>query len=205
MSSAARAGRRIGSILRAVGTGLMIGILASIVMIAVAAIVVPTATGSTALTVMTSSMAPDLPAGTLVVVRPAPVSEIAPGDVLTYQLRSGEPAVVTHRVIEQHRTADGSYRFVTKGDANPTADPDFVREEQVRGVLWYSIPWVGWVTQVVTGEVKAFVVPLVVAALLVYALWMFAGALRERARRARSGTSDAATGRSDEVEHAQKS
>jgi signal peptidase len=182
-----RTTRRAGvlPVLSALGTGVMAALLGVLVLLGVAAIVVPAATGATALTVLTSSMEPHYPAGTLVVVRPTPVTEIAPGDVVTYQLRSGEPAVVTHRVVEQHRTADGAYLFVTQGDSNPTPDPGFIREEQVRGTLWYAIPWVGWVTQVVTGQVRAVAVPIVVGALGLYAAWMIGSGIVEGRRRAR--------------------
>lgn len=172
----------LAGVLRAVGTGLMTGLLCVIVLIGAAAIVVPAVTGSTALTVMTSSMEPAYPAGTLVVVRPTEVNEITPGDVLTYQLRSGDPTLVTHRVTEQHRTADGGYLFVTQGDANPSPDPGFVREVQLRGTVWYAIPWVGWVTQVITGDVRTIVIPIVAGALGTYAVWMIVAGLRERAR-----------------------
>lgn len=172
----------VAGVLRALGTGVMTGLLCVIVLLGVAAIVVPAATGSTALTVRTSSMEPDFPAGTLVVVRPTDVTEIVPGDVMTYQLHSGEPTLVTHRVTEQHRTAEGDHLFVTQGDANSSPDPGFVREVQIRGTVWYAIPWVGWVSQVVTGEVRAIVIPIVAGALGLYAVWMIASGLRERHR-----------------------
>ncbi|NUL49318.1 signal peptidase I [Cellulosimicrobium funkei] len=172
----------LAGVVRALGTGLMSGVLGIIVLLGIAAIVVPAVTGATALTVMTSSMEPDYPAGTLVVVRPTEPEDIAPGDVLTYQVHSGEPTLVTHRVTEQHRTAAGEALFVTQGDANTTPDPGFVREVQIRGTVWYAIPWVGWVTQVVTGEVRAIAVPIVAGALGVYAVWMIVAGLRERQR-----------------------
>lgn len=177
-------------VLRAVGTGLMAGLLAVIVLIGIAAIIVPAVTRSTPLTVMTSSMEPDFPPGTLVVVRPTPAADIAPGDVVTYQLRSGEPTLVTHRVMEQHRSADGEYLFVTKGDANRTADPGFVQEVQVRGTVWYAIPWVGWVSQLVTGDVRAVVVPVIAGGLGVYAVWMIVAGLRERSKGRREAEDD---------------
>ncbi len=180
----------IVSTIRALATGIMAGVLAVVVLIGIAAIVVPAVTGSTALTVLTSSMEPGLPPGTLVVVRPTPIDEIAPGSIMTYQLRSGEPTVVTHRVLEQHRTADGGYRFVTKGDANPAPDPGFVREVQVRGTVWYSIPLVGWVTQVVTGEVRAVVIPIAVLALSIYAVSMIVAGVRERSRERRRSAAE---------------
>jgi len=148
--------------------------------VGVVAILVPAVTGSAAFTVLTSSMQPTLPPGTFIVVRATPVDELAPGDVITFQLRSGEPEVVTHRIVEVHRTADGEPLFVTRGDANPTPDPAPVRAVQIRGELWYSIPWIGWLTRLVTGDLRDAVVPLVAAGLGVYAVWMFLAAARGR-------------------------
>lgn len=178
-----RRGRsRTREALSALFTGVMAGLIGVIVLLGVAAIVVPAATGSTTLTVLTSSMEPDFPAGTLVVVRPTDVADIGPGDVITYQLRSGEPEVVTHRVLQQHRTADGEPFFITQGDANPSPDPEPVQPVQVRGTVWYAIPWLGHVAQWVSGDVRAVVVPVAVVGLFAYAGWMFLGGLRDRAR-----------------------
>lgn len=80
----------------------------------------------------------------MVVVRPTDLSDIEPGMVVTYQLKSGEAAVVTHRVTQSLLTADGERVFTTQGDANPSADIDPVRGVQIRGTVWYAIPCVGW-------------------------------------------------------------
>ncbi|HMH57675.1 MAG TPA: signal peptidase I, partial [Galbitalea sp.] len=105
-------------------------------------VVVPRATGSTPYTILTGSMVPQMPPGTIVVNRPEPFSAIRVGDVLTYQIASGEPAVVTHRVIAINVESDGSQTLTMKGDANPSPDLRHVIGKQVRGVVWYSVPYV---------------------------------------------------------------
>lgn len=72
---------------------------------------------------------------------------------------------------------------MTRGDANPSPDPGWVQEVQVRGTLWYALPWVGWVPQLITGELRAVIVPVLVGALGVYAVWMIVSGLRERSAR----------------------
>ena len=74
--------------------------LAAVAAIALA-VVVPRLGGATPYTVLTGSMRPGMPPGTLVVVRPIEPDQIATGMVVTYQLRSGDPTVVTHRVLSQ--------------------------------------------------------------------------------------------------------
>lgn len=186
--------RRRGGAWRLALTSVMTAVLAVVVGVGAMAILVPAVTGSTALTVLTSSMQPALPAGTLVVVRPTDPADIEPGMVLTYQIRSGEPELVTHRVTQRLRTADGEYVFVTQGDANPTADADPVKQVQVRGTVWYAIPYLGWVATAVTGGQRAIVVTVVVVALFGYAAWMFGSAAFARLRRRADAASDAASG-----------
>ena len=179
------------SALAAIGSGLMVALLVVIAGIAALAIVVPAATGSRALTVLTSSMEPTLPPGTLIVTRPTDVEEIAVGDVLTYQLKSGEPTLVSHRVVQRLTLADGEPRFVTQGDNNPQPDAEPVRPVQAVGTLWYSIPYLGWVAQALTGQTRAWLIPAVVAALFGYAAWMLVSGLRD-GRRTKRGERDAA-------------
>lgn len=132
-------------------------------------VLVPRLTGSTPYTVLTGSMRPTMPPGTTVVVKPIEFSEIKVGDAITYQLSSGEPEVVTHRVIGINVTADG-VRLETKGDANPKPDPSLVREEQVRGKVWYWLPVIGYVTNGVTSDTRTWLAQGLGVALIGYAV-----------------------------------
>ncbi|WP_439692333.1 signal peptidase I [Curtobacterium sp. SP.BCo] len=174
------------AVLRAVGLGLSTGLLALVVGLAVVLIVVPKATGSTPLTVLTQSMEPTLPPGTLLVVRPTPVEDIRIGDVVTYQITAGQPAVISHRVVSVASSSDGSRTFVLKGDNNALADPAPVTAAQVRGVVWYSLPDVGLVNQLVNGS-RAWLVPAIAGVLLAYGAVMVTigtvSAVRRRGRR----------------------
>jgi signal peptidase I len=147
-----------------------------------AAVAVPRLTGATPYSVTTGSMRPDYPAGTLVVVKPLPIDEVRSGDVITYQIESGEAPVVTHRVVEVGATLDGEVRLVTQGDANAIPDAEPVRSVQVKGRLWYSVPYLGYVNNVVGGDERRVGIFVVVGVLLGYAAFMFAGALADRRR-----------------------
>lgn len=168
-----------------IGLGLSWGLLALVLLIAVLVILVPAVTRSTPYTILTSSMEPGLPAGTLIVVKPIDPEEIRIGTVITYQLRSGEEEVVTHRVIEiqGETTPDGERRFITKGDANGAADAEPVREVQIRGAVWYSVPWIGWVNNLVNGDMRAVVIPIVAIALFGYAGWMLVSSRMDKRRK----------------------
>ena len=170
---------------RRIRTALSFALLGVVAVLGIATVVVPLATGSTPLTVLTSSMEPSLPPGTLVVVRPTPADRIAVGDVITYQPVPGEPALVTHRVIEVQALSTGQTRFLTQGDANEAPDAAPVTEEQVKGVIWYSVPWVGHLSVALGGDVRAWLLPIVGIGLLGYAAALLGSAVITRVSKSR--------------------
>lgn len=148
----------------------------------VAGVLVPRLAGATPYSVLSGSMAPRLPAGTLVVSRPS--ESVALGDVITYQARSGAPDLVTHRVVGVGFTADGEPRYRTQGDANDVADPVLVQPVQVRGELWYAVPFLGYVSSWLGGGSREWAAVGLAALLVGYAAWQVVQARRERAERA---------------------
>ncbi len=177
-----------------IGLGLSWGLLALVSLVAALVVVVPAVTGSTPYTIITSSMEPSYPPGTLVIVRPVEADDIRIGSVITYQLESGKPEVVTHRVIEiiQPSVAGDAPRFVTKGDANGAPDSEPVMEVQIRGEVWYSVPWIGWVNNVVNGDMRSVIIPIVAGVLFLYAGYQVVSALMQRRRDRRAGQDDSA-------------
>jgi signal peptidase I len=150
------------------------------VVVLTAAVLVPRLSGATPYTILTGSMRPHHPPGTLVVVKPIDADRIRIGDVVTYQLESGKAAVATHRVTDVIHNLGGETRFVTKGDANESPDVEQVRAVQIQGTLWYSIPYLGYASNLVTGAQRQLAVYLVATGLLGYAGCMYAAAFRDR-------------------------
>ena len=95
----------------------------------------PTVVGS-------GSMQPTLNVGDIAIVIQTKPSQIKVGDIIQYW-QNGEMKL--HRVVEITQTETGKI-FVTKGDANPTPDPDPVFPNQIRGKLIYTIPKLGWIS-----------------------------------------------------------
>jgi len=160
--------------------GISGGLLLFVVLIGVLVIVVPMLTGSQALTVLTGSMRPTYPEGTLVIVKPTDPNELRIGDPITYQKESGVATFVTHRIISVSRSTDGTTSFITQGDNNPSPDPEPVREVQVVGKVWYSLPWIGYINNAVGGGEKSWIVVGLAILLFGYAGWQFIGSLREK-------------------------
>lgn len=117
-------------------------------LIIVLTVLVPRIIGAEPFTVVSGSMEPTIPTGSVVVSKHVSPDAVAFRDVVTYQLNSGEPLTVTHRVIGVDNI-DGQTRFKTQGDANTSPDPEPVRPEQIRGVVAYHVPYVGYLGQLV--------------------------------------------------------
>lgn len=164
-------------------------LLLAIVALIVAMMGLPRATGATPYTVLTGSMRPTMPPGTLVVSKPVEAEELKVGDAITYQLRSGEPDVVTHRIISVSQTLGGETLFTTQGDATPHPDENPVKAAQIRGVVWYGIPFAGYVNSLLTGEQRIWAVGSAVVFLLGYAVFMGIGAMMDARRSVRKKVS----------------
>jgi signal peptidase len=164
---------------RAIGGWFVLLVVAAFV---VGTVAVPRLAGGAAYTVTSGSMRPTLPPGTLIVTRPADPVVLGIGDVITYQVVSASPAVVTHRIIGVGYAANGEITFRTQGDANDAADARPIRAVQVRGELWYAVPWVGYLNTWVNGRYRSVLVYSASALLLGYAGWMFVSAARDRRR-----------------------
>ncbi len=157
-------------------------VILGVLLITALMLVVPRLGGAEPYTILTGSMRTSYPPGTLVVIKPVDAEQVQIGDVITFQLESGQDTVVTHRVIGVRAGADGQPEFITKGDANPSADADAVRSVQLRGRLWYAVPYLGRVNVLLSGHQRQLAVYGVVGALGLYAASMFVGAARDRRR-----------------------
>lgn len=169
--------QRFGKIVSAV-------LLAVVVALGIALIAVPKATGSVPLTVLTGSMSPTYDPGSVVIVRPVDVDDLQIGDVITFQEKSGDPTVVTHRIVGIGFGGDGGGRtFTTQGDANGAADAAPVTEPQVRGKVWYSVPLVGYAVNAFDADLRATLVKVLAGALLLYGGYLIAAGVRDHRRR----------------------
>ncbi|MGJ7439887.1 signal peptidase I [Aquipuribacter sp. MA13-6] len=166
-------------VLRIAGRVLGWLVLLAVALAVVAVVVVPRAGGAQALTVLTGSMTPSLPVGSVAVSRPVDPWTVEPGDVISFQVAPGDPTLVTHRVVEVV-TDDGELEFRTKGDANDGDDPDLVPAGAVVGELWYHVPWVGHLT-VRAGD-PAVLLAVAVLGLLAYAGYHLIAAFRPARR-----------------------
>ena len=113
-------------------SGLLGNVLVGLVL-AAAAIFVVNATvngfgtlpgGYRPLVVLSGSMEPYMPTGSLVLTKSVNPATVKVGDVITFRLLNGSPKtdLATHRV-EAIKNSPGGLNFVTKGGANQVHDP----------------------------------------------------------------------------------
>jgi len=114
--------------------------------LAVALVLVPLVTHSVPLTVLTGSMAPAHDPGDIVVVRPVHAEDLRVGDVITFEADDADHRLITHRIEATGVDAAGAPSFVTRGDANQVSDAEPVLAAQLRGRVWYAVPWIGHVS-----------------------------------------------------------
>lgn len=106
-------------------------------------------------TVVSGSMEPAIPTGSLVYIREELPEEMAAGDVIAYYGARDSTSIITHRVVE-NRVVMGE--FITKGDANLTEDMNPVPYDNLIGRVVRSVPGAGKVAAVFTstqGKVMA--------------------------------------------------
>jgi signal peptidase len=122
--------------------------------------------------VLTGSMSPTLPVGTVVILEPVDVDDLVVGDVMTFNHPQRRGEVVTHRIVSLEENPKGRV-IETKGDANPL--PDSWRLVG-RGQTWrlaFAIPFLGHVF-------SALQQPLVRQLLLIIpAIWLAVWLLRD--------------------------
>ncbi len=120
-------------------SGLGIFLLLAVILLCLP-LTLPKAFGYQMYHVISGSMEPEIPVGSLLYVRPMEPEQVENGDIIAFYGAEGEDAIVTHRVLE-NRTLMGE--FVTKGDANQTADMRPVPYADMIGQVSITIPGAG--------------------------------------------------------------
>lgn len=96
--------------------------------------------------VLSGSMEPEYPVGSLIYVKKVDYKELKVGDPITYLL--DEDTVVTHRIIEVliDEEDPNTIRYFTQGDANDVPDGASVHYKNIIGKPVFSIPYLGYVS-----------------------------------------------------------
>ena len=132
----------VAAICSALGTLLLI-----IIVVAGLPLTVPKVFGYEMYTVISGSMEPSIPTGSLVYIKDMEPQDVTDGDVIAFYGGHDSNAIITHRVVK-NRVVMGE--FVTKGDANEKEDMNPIPYMNFLGRVELSIPVVGKLAQMLT-------------------------------------------------------
>ena len=118
-----------------------------ILLVAVCAIGLPRLFGMNEFNVLTGSMSPTYPVGTLVFVQSKDPYSIRAGEVVSVVMNE-DLDILTHRVVSNNYDEK---TLTTRGDAN-NSDDSPVLYDNVVGVVVFSIPYVGAVVDYLTNN-----------------------------------------------------
>jgi signal peptidase I len=157
---------------------------------AVVLIVVPRATHGVALSVLTGSMTPEIPVGSVVIDRPVDPGTLEVGDVATYQRAPGVDEYITHRIVAIHAETT-PVTFTFKGDANRGADIDPIPATAIRGQVWFHVPYLGTIRDGLQSHgTRGLTLAAVLVLLGGYSVVQIVGGLRDRRRKGASSEVD---------------
>lgn len=112
--------------------------------------------------VISGSMEPEYPVGSLIYVKEVDPSQVKVGDVITFVLPNDTPA--THRVVRIDRAND---HFYTKGDANESEDAAPVAFKNLVGKPVFTIPLLGYIAYAIQNPPGMYIALAAGAVLLI--------------------------------------
>jgi len=148
-----------GRILHAIGVVLLV-----IVLTACLSLVIPKAAGYDAYVVVSGSMEPNIPVGSIVYSKETDPALLRAGDVIVFVNPARGTTPITHRVVSNNPVT-GS--IITKGDANSNEDANPVSYDNVIGVVKAHVPRIGFTAAMFTSAFGKLV-----AALILLEAWL---------------------------------
>lgn len=123
-------------------------------------------------TVLSGSMEPDYPTGSVIYVKEVDPSTLEVNDVITFQMPGGTTA--THRIIElvPDENDPDTVLFRTKGDANDVTDGSLVDHASVIGKPVFCIPLLGYLITYIKQPPGVYIAVAVVTVLVVLEIIM---------------------------------
>ena len=120
--------------------------------------------------VLSPSMEPKYPTGSLLYITSANPETLEVGDVITFRLT--DTMTATHRIVDVVTDeATGEERFRTKGDANDGADKGLVSKSAVVGKAVFCIPFLGYLAAFIQ-QPPGLYVAIAAAALIIVLVFL---------------------------------
>lgn len=147
------------------------GLVVALVVILAVALVGVRLIGFQVYTVLSGSMEPEYPVGSLIYVKEIDYRELEVGDVITYMLDAD--TVVTHRItrVLPDENEPDTLRFFTKGDANDAEDGASVHYKNIIGSPVLSVPKLGYLAAYIQNPPGMYIA-IAVGALMVMLVFL---------------------------------
>lgn len=133
---------RSGRILSMAGTALIVAVI-----VLCSLLVLPGVLGFHMYHVLSGSMEPAIPVGSLLYVKDVLPEDVEEEDIIAFYSSLEDGGIITHRVTENHVV---SGTFDTKGDANDGEDPTPVPYDNYIGLVVGKLPYMGKLLTVMT-------------------------------------------------------
>lgn len=151
--------RTAGRILHAVGVALLVIVLAACL-----SLVIPKLAGYEGYVVVSGSMEPNIPVGSIVYSKEVDPATLRSGDVIVFVDPSRGETPITHRVVSNNPYTQ---TIITKGDANEHEDVNPATYDNIVGKVYAHVPRVGF-----TAAMFTTVMGKLVAALILLEAWL---------------------------------
>lgn len=143
----------------------VIQIIGSVIANALLAIVITIvfgfATGYKFLNIITGSMTPTMPVGTVVIVKNIDIAQVEIGDVITFTQGASN---ITHRVVEKEITEHNNVVLKTQGDAaENVGSRETVTKNNFVGVVVCHFKGLGYVFELVKDNIIFITIAIVLA------------------------------------------
>lgn len=121
--------------------------------------------------VLTGSMEPTYPTGSLIYVKDVDTSELRVNDVITFSISPN--VIATHRIVEI--VPDENYptilRYRTKGDANNDVDASLVSANNIIGKAMFAIPQLGYLASYIQEPPGIYVAILICGLMIAFVFY----------------------------------
>lgn len=116
--------------------------------------------------ILSGSMEPKIHTGSVVAVKVQ--SEYQVGDVITFGENTKKKKPTTHRIIEIKKDSKDQVTYITKGDANNSPDQQPVKEDEVLGKVFLTIPYIGYAVAATQKPIGFILIVIVPAIIVIY-------------------------------------
>lgn len=141
-------------------------LLPSAVLLLAAAMTLPLLIGWHSYIVLSGSMEPHYPVGSLVYIMPTPADNLVAGAVVAFEGVGG--TTVTHRIVSVDLERE---LLITKGDANQTNDPVPVSFDNVLGKVMFCLPLAGYLSLLLRSPAMILMLSVAAGGWLALLLW----------------------------------